>query len=124
MKKEENIGGLGVKMIDGNGNFLPESKRSFPSPIIAFYKIFGLSYVFPNSKTFGQYHLSYLDKNKIHEVDVLSGAFFLTKKNIIKKVGLLDEKFFMYGNFLKSLQKVFQFYSKYDLPCELSFIFQ
>ena len=97
MKKEENIGGLGVKMIDGNGNFLPESKRSFPSPIIAFYKIFGLSYVFPNSKTFGQYHLSYLDKNKIHEVDVLSGAFFLTKKNIIKKVGLLDEKFFMYG---------------------------
>ena len=97
MKKEENIGGLGVKMIDGNGNFLPESKRSFPSPIIAFYKIFGLSYIFPNSKTFGQYHLSYLDKNKIHEVDVLSGAFFLTKKNIIKKVGLLDEKFFMYG---------------------------
>ena len=64
---------------------------------VAFYKIFGLSYIFPNSETFGQYHLSYLDKNKIHEVDVLSGAFFLTKKNIIKKVGLLDEKFFMYG---------------------------
>ncbi len=97
MEKTKKIGSLGVKMIDGNGSFLPESKRSFPNPMVAFYKIFGLSNLFPKSKIFGKYHLSFLDKNKIHEVDVLSGAFFLTKKSVLNKIGLLDEKFFMYG---------------------------
>ena len=96
-KIKKSAGGVGVKMIDGNGNFLPESKRSFPSPTIAFYKIFGLSFLFPRSKKFGKYHLGFLDKNKVHEVDVLSGAFFMTKKSILNKVGLLDENFFMYG---------------------------
>ena len=96
-KIKKSAGGVGVKMIDGNGNFLPESKRSFPSPTIAFYKIFGLSFLFPKSKKFGKYHLGFLDKNKVHEVDVLSGAFFMTKKSILNKVGLLDENFFMYG---------------------------
>ena len=97
MEKTKKIGSLGVKMIDGNGNFLPESKRSFPTPMIAFYKIFGFSNLFPKSKTFGKYHLNFLDENQINEVDVLSGAFFLTKKSILKKIGLLDENFFMYG---------------------------
>ena len=84
-------------MIDGNGKFLPESKRSFPTPKVAFYKIFGLSSLFPQSKKFGTYHLSFLDKEKVHEVDVLSGAFLLIKKNVLNKIGLLDEDFFMYG---------------------------
>ena len=97
MEKTKKIGSLGVKMIDGNGNFLPESKRSFPTPIVAFYKIFGLSNLFPKSKIFGKYHLGFLEENKIHEVDVLSGAFFLTKKSVLNKIGLLDESFFMYG---------------------------
>ena len=97
MRKTKKIGSLGVKMIDGNGSFLPESKRSFPNPIVAFYKIFGLSNLFPKSKIFGKYHLSFLDENTIHEVDVLSGAFFMTKKTILNKIGLLDEDFFMYG---------------------------
>ena len=97
MDKKNDAGSLGVKMIDGNGKFLPESKRSFPTPIVAFYKIFGLSSLFPQSKKFGTYHLSFLDKEKIHEVDVLSGAFLLIKKNVLNKIGLLDEDFFMYG---------------------------
>ena len=71
INNHKKTGSLGVKMIDGNGNFLPESKRSFPSPLVAFYKIFGLSDLFPKSKIFGKYHLSFLDENKIHEVDVL-----------------------------------------------------
>jgi GT2 family glycosyltransferase len=90
-------GGLGVKMIDGKGKFLPESKRGFPSPITAFYKIFGLSAIFPGSKTFGKYHLGYLDKDEIHEVDVLAGAFMMLRKKVLEKTGLLDEAFFMYG---------------------------
>jgi hypothetical protein len=76
---------------------LPESKRGLPTPAVAFYKIFGLSKLFPNSKKFGQYHLTYLDKNQTHEVPVLSGAFMLMRKETLDKVGLLDETFFMYG---------------------------
>ena len=68
-------GGLGVRMVDGRGVFLPESKRSLPIPSVAFYKIFGLSKVFKKSKRFGRYHLTYLDENEVNEVEVLSGAF-------------------------------------------------
>lgn len=97
MEEHPDAGGLGVRMIDGKGKFLPESKRGFPSPWVAFCKIFGLSKVFPKSKTFGQYHLGYLSENEINEVDVLSGAFMLMRKETLDKVGLLDETFFMYG---------------------------
>lgn len=90
-------GGLGIKMIDGSGNFLPESKRGFPSPFVAFAKAFGLSKLFPKSKTFNHYHLGYLDKEENHEVEVLAGAFMLLRKSILDEIGLLDETFFMYG---------------------------
>ena len=97
MDAHPDAGGLGVKMIDGSGNFLPESKRGFPSPFVAFCKTFGLSSIFPKSKTFNQYHLGFLDKNKTHEVDVLAGAFMLLRKSVLDEIGLLDEAFFMYG---------------------------
>lgn len=84
-------------MVDGAGNFLPESKRGFPSPLAAFAKMSGLSKIFPKSKTFGQYHLTYLDNNKNHEIEVLSGAFMLLRKSVLDKIGLLDEDYFMYG---------------------------
>jgi GT2 family glycosyltransferase len=97
MDENPDAGGLGVKMIDGNGNFLPESKRGLPSPMVAFYKIFGLSALFPKSKIFGRYHLGFLDNEEIHEVDVLAGAFMLLRKKTLDEVGLLDEDYFMYG---------------------------
>lgn len=97
MDAHPDAGALGVKMIDGEGNFLPESKRGLPTPWIAFYKIFGISRLFPKSKRFGRYHLSYLDKDENHEVEVLSGAFMLMRKECLDKIGLLDETFFMYG---------------------------
>ncbi len=97
MDEHPTAGGLGVKMIDGSGKFLPESKRGFPSPFVAFCKTFGLSKIFPKSKIFNQYHLGYLDENKINEVDVLAGAFMLLRKTTLDKIGLLDEDFFMYG---------------------------
>ena len=59
MDAHPEAGGLGVKMVDGKGNFLPESKRSLPTPAVSFYKIFGLSKLFPKSKKFGKYHLTY-----------------------------------------------------------------
>jgi O-antigen biosynthesis protein len=97
MDARPDAGALGVKMIDGEGRFLPESKRGLPSPWVAFYKIFGLSKLFPKSKKFGKYHLGYLDKDQNHEVDVLSGAYMFMRKACLDKIGLLDETFFMYG---------------------------
>ena len=97
METHPDAGGLGVKMIDGKGNFLPESKRGLPTPEVAFYKMFGISKLFPRSKRFGRYHLSYLDENEVHSVDVLAGAFMLLRKETLDKIGLLDETFFMYG---------------------------
>src|SRR5688572_26761822 len=97
MDSHPDAGGLGVKMIDGKGKFLPESKRGLPTPWVAFYKIFGLSKFFPRSKKFGRYHLGFLDKDKNHEIEILSGAFMLMRKSVLDKVGVLDETFFMYG---------------------------
>ncbi len=97
MDEHLDAGGLGVKMVDGQGHFLPESKRGLPTPAVAFYKIFGLAALFPKSKTFGKYHLGFLDKNKNHDIEILSGACMLLRKSVIEKVGMLDETFFMYG---------------------------
>lgn len=93
----KNNGALGIKMIDGNGNFLKESKRAFPSPVTSFFKLAGLSKLFPDSKTFSRYHLGNLNENENHEVDVLAGAFMMIPKNILDKTGGFDEDFFMYG---------------------------
>jgi O-antigen biosynthesis protein len=97
METHPDAGGLGVKMIDGKGNFLPESKRGLPTPSVAFFKIFGLSKFFPKSRVFGKYHLGFLDKDQVNSVEILSGAFMLLRKSVLDKIGLLDETFFMYG---------------------------
>ena len=97
MDNTSDAGSLGVKMVDGRGEFLPESKRGLPIPSVAFYKIFGLSKLFKKSKRFGRYHLTYLDPDEIHSVEVLAGAFMLLRKSVLDKIGLLDEDYFMYG---------------------------
>jgi GT2 family glycosyltransferase len=97
MDAHPEAGACGVKLIDGQGNFLPESKRGLPTPAVAFYKIFGLSRLFPKSKKFGKYHLGYLDAEGTHSIDVLSGAFMFIRKDALEKSGYLDEDFFMYG---------------------------
>ncbi len=97
MDKNPNAGGLGVKMVDGNGVFLPESKRGLPTPSVSFYKIFGLSSIFPKSKKFAKYHLGYLNDDEINEIEILSGAYMWMRKSVLDKIGYLDESFFMYG---------------------------
>lgn len=91
------VGALGIKMIDGQGIFLPESKRGLPTPSAAFYKLSGLSSLFSKSKKFGKYHAKYIDKNTTAQVDILSGAFMFTQASILKKVKGFDEDYFMYG---------------------------
>lgn len=97
MDTHPQAGGLGVHMIDGAGKFLPESKRGFPTPWVAFCKTVGLSRLFPQSPLFNCYHLGYLDEKQTHRVDVLSGAFLFTRRSVLDQIGLLDETFFMYG---------------------------
>lgn len=97
MEAHPDGGGLGVKMIDGSGVFLPESKRGFPGPFVAFCKTFGLSALFPKSAFFNRYYLGHLDPEKTHRIEVLSGAFMWLRKEALDKSGLLDEDFFMYG---------------------------
>jgi hypothetical protein len=117
MDAHPEAGGLGVKMVDGKGNYLPESKRGLPSPWVAFYKIFGLSALFPTSKKFGQYHLGYLDKNQTHQVEVLSGAYMFMRKSVIDQIGMLDEEYFMYGEDIDMSYRILQSgYKNYYFP--------
>jgi len=117
MDSNAQAGGLGVKMIDGKGSFLPESKRGLPTPSVAFYKIFGISKIFPKSKTFNRYHLGFLNKEKIHEIEILSGAFMLLRKKALDKIGLLDETFFMYGEDIDiSYRLILGGYKNYYFP--------
>ena len=90
-------GATGVKMIDGTGHFLKESKRSFPSPLTSLFKLSGLARVFPHSQTFARYHLGHLPADADHEVDVLAGAFMMVRRAVLEKTGGFDEQFFMYG---------------------------
>ena len=109
-------GAAGCKILNPDGTFALESRRSFPTPIVAFYRITGLSRLFPRSKTFGKYNLSYLPIDAPAEVDALSGSCMLVRHDALysgpgKKstpaflnpdqygggAGLFDEAFFMYG---------------------------
>lgn len=101
-------GGLGVKMLDGQGNFAPESKRGLPTPAVAFYKMFGLAKLFPKSRRFGKYHLSYLPQDEVNEIEVISGAFMLMRKAVLDKIGLLDETYFMYGEDIDLSYRIIQ----------------
>lgn len=97
MDSHPDAGGLGVKMVDGKGNFLPESKRGLPTPAAAFYKMFGLAKLFPHSKRFAHYYMGHLSNDETNECEILAGAYMLMRRETLDKVGLLDETFFMYG---------------------------
>lgn len=117
METHPDAGGLGVKMIDGKGHFLPESKRGLPTPSAAFYKIFGLSRIFPHSARFNRYHLGYLSKDATHEIEILAGAFMFMRHETLEKTGLLDEDFFMYGEDIDLSYRITQAgYKNYYYP--------
>ena len=117
MEENPNAGGVGVKMIDGSGQFLLESKRGFPSPWNSLTKILRLSNLFPHWPYFSGYHLRYLNENQIHTVDVLAGAFMCLRKTTLEQIGYLDEDFFMYGEDIDlSYRITLGGYQNYYLP--------
>ena len=97
MQEHPDCGGLCVKMIDGKGNYLRESKRGFPSPAASFYKIAGLARLFPRSRRFAAYYMGHLDDNEVNEIEIMPGAFLLFRRAVYNQIGGLDESYFMYG---------------------------
>ncbi len=97
-KKQNNLGIVGVKLIDGTGNFLPESKRGIPTPWVAFTKICSLYKIFPKSRFFNQYYAQHLSENETGEVEILVGAFMFLKNELYNEVGGFDENCFMYSD--------------------------
>lgn len=90
-------GAIGVRMLDGRGRFLKESKRGMPTPAASFYKLFGLASLFPGSGIFAKYYQGRLPEKENNPVEVLSGAFMMIKREVFEKVKGFDEDFFMYG---------------------------
>ncbi len=97
LENQQDAGALGVRMIDGGGNFLKESKRGFPSPSTALFKLFGCSALFPRSSLFARYYIGHLPETATNKTEVLAGAFLMAKKDVLDKTGGFDEDYFMYG---------------------------
>ena len=110
-------GALGVKMVDGKGRYLKESKRGFPTPAASFYKLSGLIKLFPHSKKVAAYYMGHLPDNQTAEIEILPGAFIMTTVEALEKVGLLDESYFMYGEDIDfSWRFILAGYKNYYLP--------
>lgn len=93
----DEVGVVGPKLVRLDGSLDLACRRSFPTPAVSLYRMTGLSRLFPRSRRFGRYNLTYLDENETAEVDSVVGAFMLVRAETIQEVGLLDEAFFMYG---------------------------
>ena len=97
MDSHPDAGGSGTRMLRTDGSFALESRRGLPTPFVAFCKMSGLTKLFPRSRTFGRYYMRYLDENVENEIEIISGAYMMLRREALDKVGLLDETFFMYG---------------------------
>jgi N-acetylglucosaminyl-diphospho-decaprenol L-rhamnosyltransferase len=97
LKQHPEAGVIGPKLVRPDGSMHLACRRSFPTPSVAFYRVSGLSRLFPKSPRFGRYNLTYLDENEPMEVDSVCGACMLVRRAVIQRIGLLDERFFMYG---------------------------
>ena len=96
-EKTPDCGGLTVKMVNGEGKYLKESKRGFPTPAASFYKMSGLIHLFPHSKRIAAYYMGHLGDDNINAIDILPGAYLMFSREAYNKVGVLDESYFMYG---------------------------
>ncbi|MCF7885393.1 MAG: glycosyltransferase [Candidatus Marinimicrobia bacterium] len=90
-------GAAGCKILNADGTLQKACRRSFPTPSVAIPKMLGLSRFFPKNKLFGKYNLTYKDPDELTEVDAVSGSFLMLRKEVYKKIGGLDEDYFMYG---------------------------
>lgn len=97
MDAHPEAGVAGPRLVLRDGSLDLACRRSFPSPEVSLYRFAGLSRLFPRSRRFGRYNLTYLDEHQVAEVDSVVGAFMLVRREAIRAAGLMDEEFFMYG---------------------------
>lgn len=97
MDEHERAGAAGVMMLKDNGEKAMESRRGVPTPMTAFYRMSGLCARYPNSRRFARYYMSYLSWGEPAQIEIISGAFCMLRREALDKVGLLDEDYFMYG---------------------------
>ncbi|RBN50898.1 glycosyltransferase family 2 protein [Flavobacterium psychrolimnae] len=107
-QKQSDLGVLGCKLIDGAGNFLPESKRGIPTPWVAFTKVTGLYKIVPKFRIFGKYYAQHLNENQTGKVDILVGAFMFLKRDLYLEVGGFDEDCFMYSDDIDLSYRILQ----------------
>ena len=120
MEAHPEAGGAGAYMLNTNGTFAPESRRGLPTPFVAFCKMTGLAALMPKSRRFGRYYMRYLDENQVNEIEVISGACMMLRREAIDKVGLLDEDFFMYGEDIDLSYRVMKGgYKNYFVPVRM-----
>lgn len=103
------VGVVGPRLLLPDGSLDLACRRSFPTPEVAFYRMLGLSQLFPRSRRFGRYNLTYLDPDEETAVDSVVGACMLLRSSVIREVGLLDEQFFMYGEDLDWAYRIKQY---------------
>lgn len=106
MQSNSNAGMVTCKVLNPDGTLQLACRRSFPGPWTSFTKVTGLSRLFPKSKLFARYNLTYLDENETNEVDAISGSFMMLKSEVYQKVGGFDSRFFMYGEDLDLCYRV------------------
>ncbi len=117
MDQHPDAGAIGVKMLDGSGQFLPESKRGLPTLLSSFMKMSGLYHLFPHSSKWNNYYQGHIGENETAKIDVLCGAFMFMRKKVLDETGYLDEAFFMYGEDIDLSYRITKAgYSIYYLP--------
>lgn len=97
LEQRRDCGMVGCKILNPDGTLQLACRRSFPTPWVGFTRIIGLSRLFPRSRIFGKYNLTYLDPDQTYEVEAISGSFMCVRREVVDQVGYLDEAFFMYG---------------------------
>lgn len=97
MQEHKDAGAVCVRMIDGSGKFLPESKRGNPTFRASFMKMTGLYRLFPHSKWFNSYYFGHIGELETSKIEVMTGAFMFIKRSTLDQAGYFDEDFFMYG---------------------------
>ncbi len=117
METHKDAGAVCVKMIDGSGEYLPESKRGKPTLRASLFKMTGIYKLFPKSRFFNSYYAGHLDENVESNIEVMTGAFMFLRKEVIDKIGLLDTSFFMYGEDIDYSYRIMEAgYKNYYLP--------
>jgi GT2 family glycosyltransferase len=97
MEENSQVGLCTPKLVLRDGSIDMDAHRGFPTPWTSLVRFMGLHNVFPKSKFFGHYFLSYLDPSTRHEIDMCIAHFMLVRKSVVAEIGGWDEDFFLYG---------------------------